>query len=166
MLKTTPINYTEATLCFIVRGHEVLLAEKQKKIGSGLLNGFGGKSEPGDKSLYDTNSRETEEEIGIRIINAKKVGEITFRNPSTDDELKNMIVNIFIATKWDGEPQETNEMKKVEWYKIADLDYDRFLSADRLFMPQILDGRCVKGMVVYNDDWSVKTSTINEIQGF
>jgi len=166
MSKTRLIDYTEATLCFPIRGDEVLLAEKQKKLGAGLLNGFGGKAESGDKSIDDTNTRETEEEIGIIIKTAKKVGEIAFRNPSIDDELKRMIVHIFTATEWDGEPEETDEMKKIAWYKIADLDYDRFLSADRLFLPQILEGKNVKGMIKYNDDWSVETSSIDEVQGF
>ena len=53
--------FTEATLCFPIRDDEVLLAQKQKKIGAGLLNGFGGKAETNDKNIYDTNFRETEE---------------------------------------------------------------------------------------------------------
>jgi 8-oxo-dGTP pyrophosphatase MutT (NUDIX family) len=159
-------GYTQATLCLPIRGDEVLLAEKQKKIGAGLLNGFGGKVEADDKTIYDTNVRETEEEIGIRVKAAKKVGEIVFRNPSDDNELKKMIVYFFTATEWDGEPMETEEMKQIAWYKIADLDYDRFLPADRLFMPQILSGKYVKGVIEYNDDWSIKTSSIDEVEGF
>ena len=135
-----PELFTEATLCFPIRDDEVLLAQKQKKIGAGLLNGFGGKAEINDKNIYDTNFRETKEEAGIRIKIAKKVGEIAFRNPSDDNELKNMRVHIFITTEWDGEPQETDEMKKIAWHKINDIDYDKFLSADRLFIPHILSG--------------------------
>lgn len=87
--------FTEATLCFPIRGDEVLLARKQKKIGAGLLNGFGGRAEADDGNIEYTNIRETEEEVGIRIKIAKKVGEITFRNPSDDNKLKNMRVHIF-----------------------------------------------------------------------
>jgi 8-oxo-dGTP diphosphatase len=159
-------GYTEATVCLPIRGDEVLLAEKQKKIGAGLLNGFGGKVEVDDKTIYDTNVRETEEEIGIKVKNPKKVGEIVFHNPSDDVQLKKMIVHFFTATKWDGEPMETEEMKQIAWYKVADLDYDRFLPADRLFMPQILGGKYVIGVIEYNDDWSVKTSSIDEVEGF
>jgi len=157
--------FTEATLCFPIKGDEVLLARKQKKIGAGLLNGFGGKVETIDKDIYETNIRETEEEVGIRIKIAKKVGEIEFRNPSDDSHLKNMKVHIFTATSWDGEPKETDEMKQIAWYKIDGINYDDFLPADRLFMPYILDGKCVKGSINYNDDWSVKNNSINEIDG-
>jgi 8-oxo-dGTP diphosphatase len=159
-------TYTEATLCFPIRDGEVLLAEKQRKIGAGYLNGFGGRAEAIDRDLQETNTRETEEEIGIIIKNAKKMGEIAFHNPSDEDELKRMKVHIFTATEWDGEPTETDEMKKIAWYKIDCLDYDKFLPADRLFMPQILDGKSVKGFIEYNDDWSVKTSSIDEVEGF
>lgn len=158
--------FTEATLCFLIRGDEVLLARKQKKIGAGLLNGFGGRAEADDGNIEYTNIRETEEEVGIRIKIAKKVGEITFRNPSDDNKLKNMRVHIFIATEWDGEPKETEEMKKIAWYKIDDIDYNNFLSADRLFIPQILGGKYIKGSIEYNNDWSVKSSSIDEVDGF
>ncbi|MDD3035547.1 MAG: NUDIX domain-containing protein [Candidatus Saccharimonadaceae bacterium] len=159
-------NYTHATLCFPINGDEVLLAEKQRKIGAGYLNGFGGRIEGVDDDIEDTNIRETEEEIGIRIKIAKKMGEIVFHNPSDYSELRKMVVHIFTANDWDGEPKETDEMKNIAWYKIADLDYDKFLPADRLFMPQILSGKCVKGLIEYNDDWSVKTCEIDEVEGF
>lgn len=157
-------EYTQATLCFPIRGDEVLLAEKQQKIGAGYLNGFGGRAEIFDKDIYATNSREVEEEVVINVTCVRKMGEIAFHNPSQQDELKNMLVHIFIATKWDGEPTETNEMKKIAWYKINNLDYDKFLSADKLFIPQILAGKCLKGLVEYNEDWSVKTASINEVE--
>jgi 8-oxo-dGTP diphosphatase len=159
-------TYTEATLCFPIRGSEVLLAEKQKKIGAGFLNGFGGKFEDADINIENTNTRETEEEIGIRIKDAKKMGEIIFHNPSDDQELRRMIVHVFTATEWDGEPKETNEMKKIAWYKIADLDYTKLLPGDNLFVPQVLSGECIKGLIEYNDDWSVKTSSINKVDRF
>lgn len=159
-------NYTEATLCLLIRGDEVLLAEKQKKIGAGFLNGFGGKVEPDDRDIYDANVREVEEEIGIRVAAVRKVGEIVFHNHSDEDELKKMIVHIFTATEWDGEPTETDEMKKIAWYKVEELDYNKFLSADVLFLPQILSGKYVRGVIEYNNDWSVRTSNIDEVEGF
>lgn len=57
-------------------------------------------------------------------------------------------------------------MKKIAWYKIDDIDYNNFLSADRLFIPQILGGKYIKGSIEYNNDWSVKNSSIDEVDGF
>jgi 8-oxo-dGTP diphosphatase len=163
MTEGSNAEYTQAALCFPIRGDEVLLAEKQKKIGAGFLNGFGGKVESTDRDIFDTNFREVEEEIGIRVKTVQRVGEITFHNPSDDDELKKMIVHIFTASEWVGEPTETDEMKKIAWYKINELDFDKFLSADTLFLPQILGGKCIRGLIEYNDDWSVKSSKIEEV---
>jgi 8-oxo-dGTP pyrophosphatase MutT (NUDIX family) len=159
-------HYTEAALCFPVRGDEVLLALKQKKLGAGFLNGFGGKKEPDDATIDDTNIRETYEEGGIWITEAQKVGEITFHNPSDDDELKRMRVHIFTATQWAGKPTPTEEMKDIRWYTIADLNYDKFLPADRLFIPLILGGKSVRGFIEYNQDWTIKTSDIEVVNGF
>lgn len=160
------VEYTQATLCFPVQGNEVLLAEKQKKIGAGFLNGFGGKSEPKDNSVWETNARETEEEVGIKIQEVKKVGEIIFHNLSKDPELSNIMGHIFIATKWSGTPKETNEMKKIAWYNIDELDYEKFLPGDRFFIPKILNGKLVKGTIEYNSDWSVQTANIQEVDRF
>jgi len=130
------------------------------------LNGFGGRAEPIDKSLENTNSRETWEESGIRVKCVRKMGEIAFHNPSDQVDLRKMRVHIFTADDWEGEPTETDEMKKIGLHQIAGLDYDEFLPADKLFLPQILNGKCVKGLIEYNDDWSVKSSEIVEVEGF
>lgn len=156
---------TDATLCFPVRDGRVLLAEKQKKIGAGLLNGFGGKAESGDTDIAGTNAREVAEEIGISITKARKVGEVVFNNPSDDKELRVMRVHIFLADDWKGEPKETDEAKKLAWYEINELDYSKFLAADSLFLPQIFRGECIRGEITYNDDWSVRTSRIVEVSG-
>lgn len=153
---------TEATLCFLVRDGQVLLAVKQKKIGAGLLNGFGGKAELGDADIAATNAREVAEEIGITITKVRKVGEVVFNNPSDDEELRVMRVHIFLADEWEGEPKETDEAKELAWYDIDELDYDQFLAADRLFLPQILRGECIRGEITYNDDWSVGASHAEE----
>lgn len=166
MIGVSGIDYTEASLCFPVRGGEVLLAVKQTKIGAGYLNGFGGKAESSDRDIYETNAREVEEEIGIRVAAVKKVAEIAFLNPSEDDELNRMLVHIFIANSWAGEPTETDEMKNIAWYDITKLDYSQFLSADKLFIPHILAGKCIRGVIEYSNDWSVKTSRIEEVERF
>ncbi|NTW62309.1 NUDIX domain-containing protein [Candidatus Saccharibacteria bacterium] len=166
MAEVNKVQYTEATLCFLLRNDQVLLAEKQKKIGAGFLNGFGGKAEPGDQDIYDTNTREVEEEIGVRLLSAQKVGEVVFHNPYEDEDLRRMRVHIFTSDSWDGEPQETDEMKKIAWHAIESLDYERFLAADRLFLPQILGRQCIRGVVRYNDDWSVKSCDIDVVSDF
>ena len=73
-----------------------------------------------------------------------------------------MRVHIFLADEWEGEPKETDEVKKLAWYDIDELDYAQFLAADRLFLPQIFRGECIRGEITYNDDWSVQSSHIQQ----
>lgn len=157
----------EATVCFPVVDDTVLLGEKQRKFAIGYLNGPGGRVEPGDTDIFATNARETEEEIGIRVKSARKVAEVVFHH-ARKDELKEMIVHFFIATEWDGVPRESEEMKHLRWYPIADLDYDRFLPGDRLFIPHILLGKFIKATVTYNEDESIndEDTSIEEVEGF
>lgn len=154
-------GYTEATLCFPMRGDEVLVAEKQAKIGSGRLNGFGGKIEPHDEDVFATNIREVKEEVGLTLLDAQKVGEIRFHNPLDDLELARMRVHLFTATQWLGEPVDTSEMKKATWYRKDELDYSLFLAADRLFLPYVFNGKNVSGLIEYNEDWTVKTRDLD-----
>ena len=44
----------KASLVFPVTHTHVLLAKKQKKIGKGCWNGYGGGPEPGDRDILDT----------------------------------------------------------------------------------------------------------------
>ena len=158
--------YTEATVCFPMRGNQVLVAEKQKKLGAGHLNGFGGKAEPQDTSIEATNIRETMEEVGIEVQEAHEVAEIIFHNPMRDRTLKDIRVHFFIATQWLGEPVSTEEMMHPTWHNVDSLDYDQFLAGDRLFIPQILTGKKLSGTVTYDDDWSVQDARFEEVQVF
>lgn len=162
MSKEVP-SYTEATVCFPVRGSEVLLAVKQKKIGAGYLNGFGGRFEPTDASIEETNRRETLEEAGIQIAEARKVGEVCFHNPSPEEYLQRVRLHFFIATQWLGEPVSTDEMMHPEWFAVDSIDYERFLPADRHFIPRMLKGEKLSGDVYYNSDWSIDSVDIKPV---
>jgi 8-oxo-dGTP diphosphatase len=146
-----------------MRDGEVLLARKQNKIGAGRLNGFGGKAEQTDANIVATNARELEEEIGIKATRVRWVGEILFRNFAEQHELRNMEISIFIVDEWTGEPAESSEMKDILWYRIESIDYEEFLSGDRLFLPHIFAGKSVQGEIHYDENWSVTYSNIKEV---
>lgn len=145
-------GYTQATVCLPVRDGQVFLAEKQGKIGAGRLNGFGGRREPEDATIQDTNIREVQEEVGITVTRARQLGDICFHNPSQREEaLRRMQVHFFVATQWLGEPRESEEMKNFAWHDIDGLDYSQFMPGDRLFLPAILGGQSVRGLVAYDE---------------
>ena len=71
----------EATLVFLVRGEEVLLARKTRGIGEGRWNSYGGGIEEGE-SLECCAVRECKQESKIEIKSAdlQKVAEVTFHS--------------------------------------------------------------------------------------
>jgi 8-oxo-dGTP pyrophosphatase MutT (NUDIX family) len=110
--------------------------------------------------------RETREEIGITPTVYQKMAEILFHNPSNDETLRNMRVHTYIATYWEGEITETNEMKKPKWFVIDDLDYEQFLSGDREFLPKVFGGIAVKGEIWYDENWQVERFKITSVETF
>ena len=133
----------EATLCFLVRGDEVLLAKKTKKIGKGCWNGYGGGPEPEDGGVMaNTAIRELEEESGIRTLpeHLSKVAIVDFHNTTSDGEIFICRVHTYIVTHWDGDVVETEEMATPTWFPIHDLPREMML-ADRTWLPLILSGK-------------------------
>ncbi|MDR1300628.1 MAG: NUDIX domain-containing protein [Candidatus Nomurabacteria bacterium] len=159
---------TQASLNFLVRGDEVLLAVKQQKIGAGRLNGVGGKQESGEV-IEQTMIRESEEEIGVTPKIYKKLAEILFHNPSDDETLKHMRVHIYVTTEWTGEIAESDEMKTPTWFKKSQINYDEMMRGDDRFLPDYVfqDQPCM-GVIFFHDDWQVdeKRSIIYTVPDF
>jgi 8-oxo-dGTP diphosphatase len=119
-----------ATLALIVRDGKVLLGEKKRgaEIGSGTLNGPGGKAEEGE-TLEQCVIRETREEFGIELDPAQveKAAHIIFHAGGEPD----FDVHVFMARGFSGEPRETAEMWTPEWHAADALPFARMLEADR-----------------------------------
>ena len=64
--KTVKIPLRQATLCFLIRGNEVLLARKKRGFAEGKINGVGGKVNDRE-SVEEAAIRETREEIDVDI---------------------------------------------------------------------------------------------------
>ena len=139
-----------ATVALIIQGDEILLGRKQgsPEIGVGTLNGPGGKVELTDESLVDCVIRETREELGIELDpnTLLKVAIITFY---AGDE-PNMQVHFYRTSYFAGEPCETESMVP-EWHTINRIPYDRMLSADSHFLPQLLRGERMCADVYYRE---------------
>lgn len=153
-----PKSVQQATLCFLVRGEgkerEVLLAMKLRGFGEGLWNGLGGKFDPGkgDKTIKDTAIREGEEEGNITPKSMQKVAKLHFYFP--DDPKKknwNQDVHVFLVTEWEGEIEESTEMKP-EWHKVSDIPYENMWDDDYLWLPGVLAGRKTVGKFAFDSD--------------
>ncbi len=143
----------QATLLFLVRKDEqgleqICLAMKKRGFGAGRYNGAGGKVEVGE-SVEDATKRETKEEVGVEVIAMKKCAELTFEFALKPDW--NQVVHAYIATDWEGEPTESEEMKP-EWFYTVDIPYASMWPDDILWLPQSLAGKYVTGNLLFGEN--------------
>ncbi len=152
-----------ATLCFIVRDgspSHVLLGKKKRGFGIGKLNGIGGKLEPGE-SPEDGVIREVQEEVGLNIPKSAlhAAGQITFRFPFMN--AFNHFVHVFVATDWEGEPIETEEMLP-HWFPVNAIPFERMWQDDAYWLPIVLLGKSVIAEFEFGEDnetvvqWSIQ----------
>ena len=146
----------KATVTYPINADSILLGRKMFKIGAGMLNGFGGKPEEDDISLWHTASRELYEETGYGIavhpLDLKVYARINFYLfNSKEPEFE---VVFFLAPKFAGEAKSTKEMTDPSWYKIADLEtlYDDMLPADKEILSRMMRGEKFIGHVRFSED--------------
>ncbi|HSW99196.1 MAG TPA: 8-oxo-dGTP diphosphatase [Candidatus Saccharimonadales bacterium] len=129
-----------ATLLFLRREGEILLAMKKRGFGAGKWNGAGGKVEEGETPLQAA-IRETEEEVGVTPLNPRKVAEIDFYL-TTDPDFNNY-AHVFIADAWRGDPHETEEMRP-QWFPLDAIPYPQMWGDDIDWLPALLAGKRFK----------------------
>lgn len=123
-----------ATLLFVCRGDAVLLMEKKRGHGAGLINGPGGKWEEGE-SLQACALREAEEELGIRGEAPRLSAELRF-----EDEGGSRIHGFaYRCTAFQGSPRESVEGKPF-WVVRSAVPYGRMWPDDRGWLPWVLRG--------------------------
>lgn len=160
-------NLKKATICFLVRNGEVILAKKKSKVGAGFYNGYGGKVD-GDETSLQCVERETFEECGVRIDPDKT--ELAATIDFYTQEKPQFSCDIFIASEWIGEPKESDEMGHPERFDLASLPYSQMLAGDQLWFKRIIEGERFKGIMMYSADFSkvesFKTEQINSNLNF
>lgn len=141
------------TLCLPIQGNpaqRILLGMKKNGFGRGKYNGFGGKLEKGETHAAAA-VRELAEECEIFAAEEALIpaGELTFKfpaNPKLDHD-----VQLYVIRSWQGEPQETAEMKPV-WFNVDDIPYDEMWADDSYWLPAVLKGKKVFGEVVFGEN--------------
>ena len=139
----------DVTLCFLFKGSRVLLAMKKRGFGANRWNGYGGKLNEGE-SLENAAIRELEEESGLVLKKdaLKKISEIEFlfiQKPEWDQR-----VHTFFVEEWEGEPQETEEMRP-QWFDIGAIPYGEMWPEDKLWLPRAILGEKIKGKIYFKD---------------
>ncbi len=142
-----------ATICFVIRPGNpqcVLLGKKKRGFGLGKLNGIGGKLEP-KESPEDGVIREVKEEVGLTIPRSglHPAGRITFRFPFM--ETFDHFVHVFVASEWEGEPIETDEMAP-DWFAVCDIPFSRMWQDDAYWLPMVLRGKRIDAEFTFGSD--------------
>lgn len=144
----------QATLLFLVKPDQILLAMKKRGFGEGNWNGVGGKPDK-DESIEDAAIRETQEEIGVIPKNIKQVATLDFYFPNVpQDKDWNQQVVVYLAEEWEGEPIETEEMKP-QWYNKDSLPFDSMWPDDKHWLPPVLEGKFVTAEFMFGDDQKI-----------
>jgi ADP-ribose pyrophosphatase YjhB (NUDIX family) len=149
------------TICFLLKKNDkgeitdICLAMKKRGFGEGKWNGAGGKigdrEEIKDETAKEGAIREMLEEFKVKMINPKQVGKILFE---TEGETKECIVSyIFVTEEWEGEPQETEEMRP-KWFNVSEIPYDEMWVDDKEWFKILLDQKefVAKYCFAQNDD--------------
>ncbi|MDD5032864.1 MAG: 8-oxo-dGTP diphosphatase [Candidatus Pacebacteria bacterium] len=142
-----------ATLCFLMDGDKILLAKKKRGFGVGKWNGVGGKMQE-EETIEQAVLREAKEEIGIDSCEDRleKAGSIKFYFNGKEDW--NQEVHIYALKKWEGEPQESEEMSP-KWFFHHEMPFDEMWADDRHWMPYFLSGKRFEGEFYFTEDGSV-----------
>jgi 8-oxo-dGTP diphosphatase len=141
----------KATLVFVRRPGQILLATKEKLIGAGLLNGYGGEKEEGEtfeecavRELFSETRSSKTSRMGIlaKVEDLKKVAIGKFYKENKDGSVYvNCECHIYFVDKWQGTAESTDEMKDPQWFGIAVIPFDRMLPDDKIFLTEILLGK-------------------------
>lgn len=150
----------ETTLLLLKKENQVLLAMKKRGFGAGKFNGVGGKIEP-DETPEIAMIREAQEEIAVTPTQYTKIGVMEFIEYFKGNK-ENIIFHLFVATDWEGNPQESDEMKP-QWFDIDKIPYDQMFKDDEYWMPFALEGKKINGFFEFDENWNLLSHKIDEI---
>jgi ADP-ribose pyrophosphatase YjhB (NUDIX family) len=124
----------QATLLFLVKNNQILLAMKKRGFGVNRWNGVGGKPIL-NENILNTAIRETQEEIGVTPKNISQVATLDFyfqNNP-----ILNQQVIVFLTKEWEGKICETEEMNP-KWFNVDKLPFESMWPDDPFWLPLVL----------------------------
>jgi len=140
------------TICYLIRENQILLAMKKRGFGVGKWNGVGGKQES-EETIEGAAVREIKEEIKVNV-NSQDLEEVArIKFYFFKKEEWNQEVCVYFVRKWEGEPEETEEMRP-QWFNLDQIPYEEMWVADEKWLSRIIKGEKVIGEVHFNQDGS------------
>ena len=147
------------TLLILRKDNKILLARKKRGFGFGKWNGVGGKVEE-KETPEEAMIRETQEEISVTPIEYEKIGIIRFVE-YIKEELTTNDMHLYIATKWQGVPKESEEMQP-KWFSINNLPWEEMFSDDKYWLPLVLEGKKLDAFFEYDKNWNLQKQEVKE----
>ena len=141
MSRSEPVTLTN--MCMIKNKDKILVLDRNDPVWPGLT--FPGGHVEEHESFHDSVIREVEEETGLKIKRPKLAGVKQFY----DQENHRYLVFFYIATKFEGQVQESNE-GKLTWMTKEELlnsklaynfDHDLPVYFDETISEHMLDGK-------------------------
>ena len=158
-----PYTPIVATLGYVLSpdGKRVLMIHRNARKDDhhlGKYNGLGGKMEP-DEDIAACMRREIREEAGIECLEMSLRGTLNW--PGFGKHGEDWLGFIFVVTRYEGTPLESNPEGALEWVPVDALDTLPMWEGDRHFLPLVFDDdpRPFHGVMPYKDgrmvSWSV-----------
>ena len=79
-------------------------------------------------------------------------------------ERANLTMHIFVATEFEGEPTESDEMIP-EWFDLDKIPYDKCFPDDKYWLPLVLSGKRIEGNFKFDENFKLLKHEITEIFG-
>lgn len=136
-----PATRHNGVIIFLIRDGKICLARKKRKIGVGLLNGYGGSIE-GEETAPEAARRELRDECGVEVEleDFMHAGTVTFHNTLADGTTCIVKCEVFFVEKFSGEPKESEEMGPPAWFPTTDIPYAHMMAADPGWIPALITG--------------------------
>lgn len=154
----------DTTLLIVIKNNKILLAQKKRGFGEGLFNGVGGKKQE-NETIYEAMLRETKEEIDIVPLDAKLVAIMDFDLYLKGENVTEKM-HTYIASDYEGEPTESEEMKP-QWFDLDNIPYNNMFQDDILWLPEVLKGNKVRAYFDFDKDMNLisqKCNIVDELE--
>jgi 8-oxo-dGTP diphosphatase len=135
-----------AVIAFVRQEPYILLIRKKRGLGSGKINGPGGRLEPGETYL-EAAVRETQEEVGITPHDLRQVANLSF----VFADGYSLYGEVFLGDSYSGHLIETDEADPF-WCRLDEIPYTEMWEDDRLWLPHVLGGAYVIGKFLFDGE--------------
>ena len=142
----------DAVLCIITKGNKILLMEKLRGFGKGLISVPGGKINKKESPTHAA-IREVKEEVNVDVSNLKYHGNIEFYSSNS----KEWIVHVFSTKTVKGRIKNTEEGIP-EWIDIKKMRYGKMGADPKPWIPVGLHGKKFNATFHFGKDWEKMSS--------